>query len=191
MRRRELFASLAGAAIWPLVAEAQQPAMPVIGFLNGGTVDTRRDRVVAFLRGLAEAGFVEGRETRTIPIVFVAVGDPVGSGFVAGLPRPGANITGFGDAEQAISDKWLELLVEIAPGIKRVAIMSCGALRHTSIAPKGTILRPFEWKEQVVERKHLKGFRALIREKTDRGNPVHYFSVSRAVGECLDHRNAL
>jgi hypothetical protein len=45
------------------------------------------------------------RETRTIPIVFVAVGDPVGSGFVAGLPRPGGNITGFGDAEQAIAGK--------------------------------------------------------------------------------------
>ena len=72
------------------------------------------------------------RETRTIPIVFVAVGDPVGSGFVAGLPRPGGNITGFGDAEQAMSGKWLALLTEIAPGIKRAAIMF-----NPDVAPGG------------------------------------------------------
>jgi putative ABC transport system substrate-binding protein len=72
------------------------------------------------------------RETRTIPIVFAAVGDPVGTGFVVGLPRPGGNITGFGDAEQAISGKWLELLMEIAPGIKRVAIMF-----NPDVAPGG------------------------------------------------------
>jgi putative ABC transport system substrate-binding protein len=63
------------------------------------------------------------RETRTIPIVFVNVVDPVGSGFVAGLNRPGGNITGFGQAEASLGGKWLELLSEIAPGLKRVAIM--------------------------------------------------------------------
>ncbi|MGC2078364.1 MAG: ABC transporter substrate-binding protein [Xanthobacteraceae bacterium] len=63
------------------------------------------------------------RETQTIPIVFVAVSDPVGSGFVAGLPRPGGNITGFADAETAMMGKWLELLTAIAPGLKRVAAM--------------------------------------------------------------------
>jgi len=63
------------------------------------------------------------RETRTIPIVFVTVSDPVGSGFVASLPRPGGNITGFTSAESAMAGKWLELLTEIAPGIKRVAMM--------------------------------------------------------------------
>jgi putative tryptophan/tyrosine transport system substrate-binding protein len=63
------------------------------------------------------------RETRTIPIVFVMVGDPVGSGFAASLSRPGGNITGFGDAEPAMVGKRLELLMEIAPGIKRAAIM--------------------------------------------------------------------
>jgi putative ABC transport system substrate-binding protein len=62
-------------------------------------------------------------ETRTIPIVFVLVGDPVGDGFVAGLPRPGGNITGFMTQEAAIAGKWLELLTEIAPSVKRVAIM--------------------------------------------------------------------
>jgi putative ABC transport system substrate-binding protein len=63
------------------------------------------------------------RDTRTIPIVFVNVSDPVGEGFVAGLPRPGGNLTGFIDTEAAMAGKWLELLTEIAPGVKRAAIM--------------------------------------------------------------------
>jgi putative ABC transport system substrate-binding protein len=63
------------------------------------------------------------RETRTIPIVFVNVGDPVASGIVARLERPGGNITGFANLEASLGGKWLELLSEIAPGLKRVAIM--------------------------------------------------------------------
>jgi putative tryptophan/tyrosine transport system substrate-binding protein len=63
------------------------------------------------------------RETRSIPIVFVIVADPVGAGFVAGLPRPGGNITGFISYEASVAGKWLELLAEIAPGAKRVAAM--------------------------------------------------------------------
>jgi putative tryptophan/tyrosine transport system substrate-binding protein len=64
------------------------------------------------------------RETSTIPIVFVLVSDPVGAGFVAGLPRPGGNITGFANIEGgAFGGKWLEMLKEIAPRIRRVAIM--------------------------------------------------------------------
>jgi putative tryptophan/tyrosine transport system substrate-binding protein len=63
------------------------------------------------------------RETRTIPIVFVAISDPVGSGFVAGLPHPGGNLTGFINLEGSIGGKWLELLTELAPGVKRAAIM--------------------------------------------------------------------
>ena len=63
------------------------------------------------------------RETRTIPIVFVVVTDPVGDGFVAGLPRPGGNITGFLTSESAITAKMFELLTEIAPGLNRVAML--------------------------------------------------------------------
>jgi putative ABC transport system substrate-binding protein len=63
------------------------------------------------------------RETRTIPIVFAVVSDPVGDGFVASLPRPGGNITGFISMEAAMAGKWLELLTEIAPGVKRAAAM--------------------------------------------------------------------
>jgi len=62
MRRREFLGVLgSAAATWPLVASAQQPAMTVIGFLSGATFETMREYVVAFHRGLAEAGFVEGR----------------------------------------------------------------------------------------------------------------------------------
>ena len=64
------------------------------------------------------------RETSTIPIVFVVVSDPVGAGFVASLPRPGGNITGFINTEAAMGGKWLELLKEIAPRLRRVALMS-------------------------------------------------------------------
>jgi putative ABC transport system substrate-binding protein len=63
------------------------------------------------------------RETRTIPIVFAIGGDPVASGIVARLDRPGGNITGFASREATLGGKWLELLSEIAPGLKRAAIM--------------------------------------------------------------------
>jgi putative ABC transport system substrate-binding protein len=63
------------------------------------------------------------RETRTIPIVFAPVANPVEAGFVASLPRPGGNLTGFIDLEASLAGKWLELLTEIAPGVKRAAIM--------------------------------------------------------------------
>jgi len=61
--------------------------------------------------------------TRTIPIVFAIVADPVGAGFVASLARPGGNATGFTSFEYGTSGKWLELLKEIAPGMTRVAVL--------------------------------------------------------------------
>ena len=61
--------------------------------------------------------------TRTVPIVFVVVPDPVGSGFVARLSRPGGNATGFVQFEYSLSGKWLELLKEIAPGVTRAAVL--------------------------------------------------------------------
>jgi putative ABC transport system substrate-binding protein len=63
------------------------------------------------------------RETRTIPIVFAGVGDPVASGIVARLDRPNGNVTGFASYEPTLGGKWLELLSEIAPGLKRAGIM--------------------------------------------------------------------
>jgi putative ABC transport system substrate-binding protein len=63
------------------------------------------------------------RETRTVPIVFVGVSDPVGSGFVASIARPGGNTTGFTNFEPSLIGKWLELLKQIAPGIVRAGVI--------------------------------------------------------------------
>jgi putative ABC transport system substrate-binding protein len=63
------------------------------------------------------------RQTRTVPIVFASVADPVGSGFVASLSRPGSNVTGFVYLEPTMAGKWLELLKEIAPRVNRVALL--------------------------------------------------------------------
>jgi putative ABC transport system substrate-binding protein len=73
--------------------------------------------------GTTPATVAVQRETRTIPVVFAGVGDPVPSGIVPRLDRPSGNITGFGSWEASLGGKWLELLSEIAPGLKRAAIM--------------------------------------------------------------------
>jgi putative ABC transport system substrate-binding protein len=67
------------------------------------------------------------RVSRTVPIVFTQVIDPVGSGLVASMARPGGNATGFTTFEYAISAKWLELLKEIAPGVTRIAVLRTAA----------------------------------------------------------------
>jgi putative tryptophan/tyrosine transport system substrate-binding protein len=63
------------------------------------------------------------QETRAIPIVFAALSDPVGSGFVASFSQPGGNVTGFANMEPTMAGKWLELLKEVAPRVERVAIL--------------------------------------------------------------------
>jgi putative tryptophan/tyrosine transport system substrate-binding protein len=75
------------------------------------------------LVGATRATTAVQRETRTIPIVFVNVVDPVVSGIVPRLDRPSGNITGFANMEASLGGKWLELLSEIMPGLKRAAIM--------------------------------------------------------------------
>jgi ABC-type uncharacterized transport system substrate-binding protein len=75
------------------------------------------------LTGTTLATAAVQRETRTIPIVFANVGDPVASAVVPRLDRPGGNATGFALFEPTLGGKWLELLSEIAPGLKRAAIM--------------------------------------------------------------------
>jgi putative ABC transport system substrate-binding protein len=98
----------------------------------GGGDASRANAYAAELVGLApDLIMVNGtpalaamqRATKTIPIVFAQVSDPVGGGFVASISRPGGNITGFTDYEYAFAVKWLELLKEIAPGIGRVAVV--------------------------------------------------------------------
>jgi len=82
---------------------------------------------VVVTSGSAATGALQG--TSGVPIVFVQVGDPVGAGFVESLARPGGNATGFTVFEYGISSKWLELLKELAPLVKRAAV-----LRDTTIA---------------------------------------------------------
>jgi putative ABC transport system substrate-binding protein len=79
------------------------------------------------------------RETRTIPIIFTNVADPVASSIVAGFNQPGGNTTGFANYEPSMAGKWLELLSEIAPGLKRVAIMF-----NPDTAPASTYTPSFE-----------------------------------------------
>jgi putative ABC transport system substrate-binding protein len=63
------------------------------------------------------------QKTRTVPIVFAIVPDPVGSGFVSSLAKPGGNVTGFMQFEYSLAGKWLELLKEVAPGMTRAAVL--------------------------------------------------------------------
>jgi putative ABC transport system substrate-binding protein len=79
------------------------------------------------------------RETRTIPIVFAGAGDPVANGLVARLDRPSGNVTGFANFEATLGGKWLEVLSEIAPGLKRAAIMF-----NPDTAPASSFVPSFE-----------------------------------------------
>jgi len=76
------------------------------------------------------------QETQTIPIVFASLGDPVGSGLVASLSRPGGNVTGFPAFVDAMGGKWLELIKEVAPRVTRV-----GFIHHPGVAPHRGLVR--------------------------------------------------
>ena len=180
MRRREFIKLIAGAPVaWPLMARAQQPErVRRIGVLLSAAPDDAEYQswMGAFLQGLAQAGWITGRNirietrwtkfdpedtrkyaaelvalapdvilatgnstvrpllrlTRTVPIVFPIATDPVAGGLVESLARPGGNATGFMSFEIGVSAKWLELLKEIAPGVKRAAV-----LRTTTAAGPG------------------------------------------------------
>jgi putative ABC transport system substrate-binding protein len=165
IRRREFIAGLGCAAAWPVVARAQQPAMPVIGLLNGsGSISG----IPAFRQGLAETGFVEGRNlavvyrsaegdlarlpslaaelvslqvkviaavggdssvlsakaaTATIPIVFTTGGDPIVTGLVASLNRPGGNLTGATSLIGPLAPKLIGLLRDLVPRLATIGLL--------------------------------------------------------------------
>jgi putative ABC transport system substrate-binding protein len=160
MRRRDFITLVAGAAAWPFAAHAQQPKMPVVGFLGTGSPQADAFRVAAVRQGLTETGYVEGQNaafefrwaenqyerlpalaaelvhqgvavivsiggfssamaakssTATIPIVFATGGDPIQSGLVASLSRPGGNVTGVNFLVESLVAKRLEVLHQTVP----------------------------------------------------------------------------
>ena len=115
--------------------------------------------------------------TRTVPIVFASVADPVGAGFVESLARPGGNATGFTLFEYSMSGKWLELLKEIAPRVTRVAVLRDPAMtcrdrpvrRHPG---RGAVARgggePDQRARRRRDRARRRGIRALREWRPDR-----------------------
>ena len=107
---------------------------------GGGNVERTRSYAAELVRLSPDVIFAHlnaqlgplSRETRTIPIVFVGASDPVGAGYVASLPRPGGNITGFTLFEPTLAGKWLGVLKEVTPGLARVGLL---------INPETAILR--------------------------------------------------
>ena len=148
VRRRELIVTLGNAvAAWPLAARAQQAGkLPTIGFL-GASPSIESQRVAAFVQRLRELAWIdahnltieyrwaEGRNERYTeaaaeqatavnPIVFAAASDPVGTGLVVSLARPGGNVTGLANQISDTGGKKLELLREAVPGLRPLAIMA-------------------------------------------------------------------
>jgi ABC-type uncharacterized transport system substrate-binding protein len=105
---------------------------------------------VIFVNSTSATAAVQ-RETNTIPVVFATVSDPVGSGFVASLARPGGNITGFVNVEASIAGKWLGLLKEVAPAIRAVGLM----YNPSTATYFEYYLKPFEAAAEAAGLKHF------------------------------------
>ena len=219
LRRREFITLLGGAAAaWPLAARAQQPSMPVIGFLHSQSPDGLTEVVREFRRGLKEAGYVEGENvaieyrwaenqtgrlpelaaelvrrgvaviaamdtgsslpakaaTTTIPVVFLVGGDPVRHGLVTSLARPGGNLTGTNFFTSELVAKRLELLRELVPAAKRVAVLVNPAYAETTeitVRDADAAARAMGMQIQVLEagtsRDINAAFASLAREPPD------------------------
>jgi putative tryptophan/tyrosine transport system substrate-binding protein len=168
MHRRNFIKVVAGSAVtWPLAARAQQPTLPVVGFVSFASAKGYAPLSSAFLKGLSEAGYVDGRNvvvefhwaedradrlpsmvadlvrrqvaviaatstegalaakaaTTTIPIVFETASDPIRLGLVTNLNRPGGNVTGVTSLVVEVVPKRLELLHELLPTAKVIALL--------------------------------------------------------------------
>jgi putative ABC transport system substrate-binding protein len=179
VKRREFITVLGGAAVWPLAVSAQQPAMPVVGFLDNRSAEVIADRLRSFRQGLKETGYIEGENvaveyrwadnqidrlpmlaaelvqrkvaviaapttpaamaakaaTTTVPVVFATGFDPVASGLVASLARPGGNLTGVNFLNNELVAKQLDVLRELVPSANRVAaLVNPANIRNASAA---------------------------------------------------------
>jgi putative ABC transport system substrate-binding protein len=167
MRRRDFITLVGGATMWPFAARAQQPTTPVVGFINAAAQQDYKRQLAAFLKGLAESGYVEGRNvaieyrwaegridrlptmmadlirrqvaviaatstpaaiaakvaTATIPIVFETGADPVQLGLVSNLSRPGGNLTGVTQTSVETMPKRLQVLHELVPAARVMALL--------------------------------------------------------------------
>ena len=218
LKRREFITLLGGAAVaWPLAARAQQPGMPVIGFLGASTPEMNLERMRAFHLGLKETGYVEGDNvtilyrwaenhvdrlpdlvadlarrqvavlatygnapalaakaaTTTVPIVFAVTEDPVRSGLVVSLARPGGNLTGINTLSTELAAKRLGLLHELVPGAVKVAVLVDPAspptkttLREVEIAARAVRL-PIQVLNASTSDEIDAAFATLARERPD------------------------
>ena len=206
MRRREFITLLGGAtAAWPLAVRAQQPAMPVVGFLGTGSSQSDAFRVAAVRQGLIEAGYVEGRNvafeyrwaedqyerlpalaaelvrrevavivaiggitsamaaksaTATIPIVFEIGGDPIKSGLVASLNRPGGNITGVTFLIGTLVAKQFEVLHETVPKAALIGFLVNPTLADAESQTKNALAAAESVGQKIAGRSGRHGQRA-------------------------------
>jgi putative ABC transport system substrate-binding protein len=237
MRRRDFIKVVPGSAIaWPFAVRAQQQdRMRRVGVLLPTATDNAvfQARMAAFLGGLQQLGWTDGRNvridtrwyagdtdlirkyavelvalgpdvvmafgsnavpplqqvTRTIPIVFALVADPVGAGYVESLAQPGGNVTGFTTFEYAIGGKWLELVKEIAPRTTRVAVLRDSAIAAgpaefgaiQALAPSlGVELRPVDMRDAGEIERAIHGVRGEFQRWPDNNCKQHGDDSSRA-----------
>ena len=214
MRRRQFITLLGSAATWPLAARAQQPAMPVIGFLNSASASGYASMAAAFKQGLKESGYVEGNNvaieyrwaddhydrlpalasdlvscrvvaifanspsiaaakaaTSTIPIIIMSGDDPVRLGFVASFNRPGGNITGVSILSAELAAKRLELLRDLVPHAKTIAVVlnsdfgPSGRFQSDVEAAARALMLPIEFLQANNEREIDSAFNSLAQTR--------------------------